>query len=59
MHNDEDINLNLNPGDGGDGSPGGYYFFPAGPVDLTAADVAAHIVEVCLPEKTDQPIRRC
>ena len=41
MHNDEDINLNLNPGDGGDGSPGGYYFFPAGPVDLTAADVAA------------------
>ena len=41
MHNDEDINLNLNPGDGGDVSPGGYYFFPAGPVDLTAADVAA------------------
>ncbi|MBR3452743.1 MAG: hypothetical protein IKH25_07745 [Muribaculaceae bacterium] len=53
MHNDEDINLNLNPGDGGDGSPGGYYFFPAGPVDLTAADVAAQIVEVCLPEKID------
>ena len=41
MHNDEDINLNLNPGDGSDGSPGGYYFFSAGPVDLTAADVAA------------------
>ena len=41
MHNDEDINFNLNPGDGGDGSPGGYYFFPAGPVDLTAADMAA------------------
>ena len=41
MHNDEDINSNLNPGDGGDGSPGGFYFFPAEQVDLTAAEVVA------------------
>lgn len=38
MHNDEDIDVKSNPGDG---SSGGYYFFPAEQVDLTAAEVVA------------------
>ena len=41
MHNNDDVNFDLNPGDVGGALPGSYYVIPVEPYELRANDVGA------------------